>query len=165
MSNNLNTVKLTDFPDTETLDLDSKDLLSNAGKGDEVNIKKWCKFSLRQGDNLRWDWSRMNIFKQDLFDFFANEHNITLLDGEMNDIIHFVHKHYPSELLLAEQAKNKKLVDILQKIVLDIIEYPEIQFDKPMTGDKIQAMDKHNLILKLIAIQEQSQQALNEVNK
>ena len=58
----------------------------------------------------------MDIFKQDMFDFFANEHNITLLDGEMNDIIHFVHKHYPSELLLAEQAKNKKLVEALESI-------------------------------------------------
>ena len=46
MSNDLNTIKLTDFPDTETLSLDSEYLLNNVGNGDEVNIEKWCKFSL-----------------------------------------------------------------------------------------------------------------------
>lgn len=52
MSNDLNTIKLTDFPDTETLDLDTNDLLSNAGNGDKVNIKKWGKLALCVGGQL-----------------------------------------------------------------------------------------------------------------
>lgn len=39
----------------------------------------------------------MSFLKQELFDFFVNNHNLNLLDGEMQDIINFVHKNYPDE--------------------------------------------------------------------
>lgn len=38
------------------------------------------------------------LFKQDMFEFFASEHDLTLTDTQMNDIIYFVHRHYPEEL-------------------------------------------------------------------
>lgn len=54
------------------------------------------------------------IFKQDLFDFFVNNHDLHLLDGEMNDIINFVNQHYPVNLL---QCSDNELLNLFDKTI------------------------------------------------
>ena len=50
-------------------------------------------------------------FKQDLFDFFVDNYNLHLLDGEMNDIINFVNQHYPVDLLQCSDSERLNLFD------------------------------------------------------
>lgn len=56
---------------------------------------------------------KSNLFKQDLFSFFVSEHKLHLLDGEMNDIIHFIHKNYPDEELKEENARFRKALETI----------------------------------------------------
>lgn len=58
--------------------------------------------------------SEAKIFKQDLFDFFVDNHNLHLLDGEMNDIINFVNQHYPVDLL---QCSDSELLNLFDKTI------------------------------------------------
>lgn len=53
-------------------------------------------------------------FKQDLFDFFVDNYNLHLLDGEMNDIINFVNQHYPVDLL---QCSDSELLNLFDKTI------------------------------------------------
>lgn len=59
----------------------------------------------------------VNFLKQDLFEFFVNNHNLHLLDGEMNDIIHFVNSHYPLNI---QEISENELYEIFNKVVEEI---------------------------------------------
>lgn len=57
------------------------------------------------------------FFKQDLFEFFVDNHNLYLLDGEMNDIIHFVNTHYPLNI---QEISENELYEVFNKVVEEI---------------------------------------------
>ena len=55
-----------------------------------------------------------SIFNQEMFDFFINEHDLTLTSGQMYDIIHFVNSHYPLNI---DTCSDDELYNIFNKIV------------------------------------------------
>ena len=55
-----------------------------------------------------------SIFNQEMFDFFVNEHDLTLTSGQMYDTIHFVNSHYP---LSIDTCSDDELYNIFNKIV------------------------------------------------
>ena len=61
--------------------------------------------------------SKTVIFKQDLFDYFANNYNLCLIDSEMCDIIHFINSHYPLNI---EECSDDELLNIFDKVIQEL---------------------------------------------
>lgn len=57
------------------------------------------------------------IFKQDLFDYFANNYHLCLIESEMCDIIHFINSHYPLNI---KECSNDELLNIFDKVIQEI---------------------------------------------
>ena len=55
-----------------------------------------------------------SIFKQEIFDFFINEHKLVLTSTELNDIIHLVNYRFPLNI---HTCSDDELYNTFNKIV------------------------------------------------
>lgn len=105
--------------------MNDKELLNTITKGIDEALKRGFLVEVRKGQykitkngkNYVEELIKISedkYFKQDLFDFFVNNHHLHLLDGEMNDIINFVNQHYPVDFL---QCSDGELLNLFDKTI------------------------------------------------
>src|ERR1044072_301725 len=53
---------------------------------------------------------------EDLFDYLSHNHGLNLLQSEMSDLIHFVHKFHPQQPLAATSANESDLQKVKEAL-------------------------------------------------